>query len=87
MNNIEQKALCFLTAMKDVYLDEENRELDAFPKMEFAEDAVEDFTAILLAMKILFVRLTGYDCDIIDFTHTLNKMAVQYVMENNGEVV
>lgn len=87
MKKIEQKALCFLTALMDVYRDEENRELDAFSGMEFSDDVTEDFTAMLLAMKVVVERVAGYDGDIIDFTHMLNKLAVQYVMENNGEVV
>lgn len=86
MNNIERKALQFMTALMDVYRDEENRELNAFGVLEFSEDVTEDFTAILLAMKVLVERITGYDGDIIDFTHMLNKLAVQYVMENNGEI-
>ena len=82
MNNIEQKALYFLTALMDVYRDEEHRDLDAFSKMEFSDDLTEDFTAMLLAMKTIFVRVTGdEDSDFIDFTHILNKLAVQYVMD------
>jgi TolB-like protein len=83
---MENKALRFLTALMDVYRDEENRELEAFPPMEFADDVTEDFTAMLLAMKVIVERVTGYDGDIIDFTHMLNKLAVQYIMENNGTV-
>lgn len=83
MNKIEEKALQFLTALSDVYRDEDNRELEAFGKMEFSEDATEDFTAMLLAMKAGFDRVTGSDSDLIDFTHVLNKLAVQYIMENS----
>ena len=86
MKKIEQQALCFLTALCDVYRGEDDRELCAFPKMDMNEDVTEDLTAMLLAMKVFTERLAGYDGDIIDFTHTLNKLAVQYVMENNGEV-
>lgn len=86
MKNIEQKALCFLTALMDAYRDEDNRELSAFSAMEFDDDVTEDFTAMLLAMKVIVERVTGYDGDIIDFTHMLNKLAVQYIMENNGEI-
>ncbi len=82
MDNIKQKALHFLTALMDVYRDEENRELDAFSPMEFSDDVTEDFTAMLLAMKTVFTRTTGDDdSDLIDFTHILNKLAVQFVMD------
>jgi hypothetical protein len=82
----QEKAMQFLTALMDVYRDGNDRELEAFPKMEFSEDVTSDFTAMLLAMQVIVERITGYDGDIIDFTHMLNKLAVQYVMENNGEV-
>lgn len=82
----EEKAMQFLTALTDVYRDEDNRELEAFSKMEFSDDFTEDITAMLLAMKVFVDRVTENDGDIIDFTHMLNKVAVQYIMENNGEL-
>ena len=81
MKKIEQKALCFLTALSDVYRDEENRELEAFGKMEFSDDLTEDFTAMLLAFKFVFDRICGDGSDLIDCTHILNKLAVQYIMD------
>jgi hypothetical protein len=84
MNKIEEKSLRFLTALQDVYRDEENRELEAFDKMNFSEDVTEDFTAMLLALKVVFDRVCGDEDDLIDFTHILNKMAVQYIMEKGG---
>lgn len=86
MNTIHEKAMHFLTALMDVYRDEDNRELEAFAKLELGGDFTEDFTAMLLAMKVMIERITDFDGDIIDFTNTLNKLAVQYCMENNGEV-
>lgn len=88
MDNIKQKAMQFLTALMDVYRDEDNRELDAFSKLEFSDDVTEDFTAMLLAMKVLVDRVVGdaMDNDLIDFTHMLNKLAVQYVIENEGKL-
>ena len=86
MNKTEKKALCFLTALLDVYRDEERRELNAFSALNLTDDPTEDFTAMLLAFKVVFDRICGDDTDLIDFTHVLNKLAVQYVMENNGEI-
>ena len=82
METTEEKALHFLTALLDVYRDEENRELEAFAKLELGGDFTSDFTAMLLAMKVMVERITEYDGDLIDFTHMLNKLAVQYVVEN-----
>ncbi len=81
MKKIEEKALHFLTALSDVYRDEEIRELEAFDKMELSEDVTEDFTAMLLAMKTIFDRIVENDGDLIDFTHVMNKLAMQYIME------
>lgn len=82
MAKIEEKAMAFATALTDVYRDEENRELEAVRKMNLSEDVTEDFTAMLIAMRMIFMKITGdTDSDIIDFTHILNKLAVQYVME------
>lgn len=82
----KEKAVRFLTALADVYRDEDNRDLEVFSKLELTGDFTGDFTAMLLAIKVMVEQLTGYDGDIIDFTHMLNKLAVQYVMENNGEI-
>ena len=81
MNTTQEKAMHFLTALADVYRDEDNRELDAFSKMELSDDFTEDVTAMLLAMKVFVDRITEDDGDIIDFTYMLNKLAVKYVME------
>lgn len=80
---IENKILRFYCALTDVYRDEDEREMTGMPSLELSgEDITEDVTAMMLAMK-LFVEQTCGDAtgDIIDFTHTLNKLAVQYVME------
>ena len=84
--SVEEKAVHFLTALADVYRDEEHRELDAFPKMRMTNDFTEDFTAMLLGMHFIVERLTGYDGDLIDFTHTLNKLAVQHIMGKNNKM-
>lgn len=82
MAKIEEKAMAFATALTDVYRDEENRELEAVGKMNLSEDVTEDFTAMLIAMRMIFMKITRTkDSDIIDFTHILNKLAVQWVME------
>lgn len=85
----EEKALRFLFALSDVYRDEEDRQLYSVSKLDLdVSDVTEDFTAMLLAMNTLYVRITGdKEADLIDFTHILNKLAVQHIMEgmtNNG---
>ena len=46
--SVEEKAVQFLTALSDVYRDEEHRELEAFPQMKITDDFTEDFTAMLI---------------------------------------
>lgn len=81
MNKIKEKAVYFLTALVDVYRDEENRELMALPKLKLTDDATEDFTALLLATHHMCENMAGFEGDLIDFTHMLNKIAVQYIMD------
>lgn len=86
MNNINNKALQFLTALLDVYRDEENRESYAFPKLNMVEGYfTEDLTAILIAFNVLCQETTGFDGDLIEFTHVLNKLAIQYIMDDRKE--
>lgn len=83
----QNKAIQLFTALLDAYRDEDRRELDAFQKLKMSNDVAEDFTAILLAMKVFVEKVSTWEGDIIEFTHLLNKLAVQYVMENDGEIV
>lgn len=79
---IEEKAAYFVVALADAYKEEESRDSYTVPKMEFALDITEDFTAMLLALRLVYEKVTGdNESDLIDFTHVLNKLAVQYVME------
>ena len=78
----EEKALHFVAAISDVYRDEESRELESFSKLELSDDDMtDDITAMLVAFQFVVQRLTGYDGDLIDFTHILNKLAVQNLLE------
>lgn len=85
MKTVHEKALHFLTAILDVYRDEEKRELDVFPKLELSNDMTEDFTAMLLAIHVAMQEMTGYEGDLIDATHALNKLAFQHFMEGKDE--
>lgn len=82
MTKTEEKAIHFMNALTAVYKGED--------AIEFGDDVTEDFTAMLIAMNLIFDRLVGSDGDLIDFTHILNKLAVQHIMDKNvpckGEV-
>ena len=81
MKTVHEKALHFMTAILDVYRDEEKRELEAFSKLELDSDMTEDFTAMLLALHVVLQEITGFEGDLIDMTHALNKLAFQHLME------
>ena len=49
-------------------------------------NVVEHFQNVLLAIKMYFEELTKDYKDIVEFIGFLNKLAVQYLLENNGEV-
>lgn len=82
MDRINEKAKYFLTALLDVYKDEQNRELHAMPKLKVTADVTEDVTAMLIAVCVISNQMTGLDDDLIGFTHTLNRLAIQCVFES-----
>lgn len=84
--NVMEKAEQFLVALSDAYLEEEDRELCTFPALNPAEVSEDDFTAMLIAMKVLFEEVTGEEgYDLIGFTHLLNRFAIQHIMETGDE--
>lgn len=85
LTTIENKTMTLITAISDAYRNEEKRGLYTLPALKFGVELNADFTAMLLAMKLIFENLTGSDADLIDFTHMLNKLAVQYLMEGREE--
>lgn len=70
----------FISAIRNTYLDEENQEILAKMKLN-DENITEDFTAMLFALNLFFNKVTGQNVDIIDFTHLLNKLAFQHLMD------
>lgn len=75
------KVAQFCAALLDCYKDEEARESEAFPKIELGSELTDDLTAMLMAMSIICDKLTGDEQDIIGYTHLLNRLAIQHVME------
>ena len=67
--------------MNNILREDDDREPVMPIKMEDIDENF--FTAELMALKIQFEKLTQQQIDLIDFTHILNKLAVQYLLENN----
>jgi len=80
LNEFQQKALAFTVALQNAYKDQDDRE--DVGKLELTEDgATEDFTAMLVAMGIVYGNVSGDDCVLIGFTHILNRLALQHIMK------
>lgn len=76
----EEKVINMMNAIKNAYKDEDNQ--DTLLKMELNDGNItEDITAMLYAMNLFLNQISGEEIDIIDFTHILNKLAVQYLLE------
>ena len=75
------KILTFLTQITNAYRGEENQEVTQ--QMTLDENLTEDFTAMVFALNMFFNKVTGQDIDIIDFTHLMNKLAFQHLMDDH----
>ena len=76
----------FVTVLRDIYLDEEEREGTEIPKIELNEDNLtDDFTAMIMAVHLLYIGITGHDTDLIGFTHIANRLVFQWLLENGDK--
>lgn len=83
-SKFKNKVVCFLTSLQNAYQDDEDKE--DFPRLDFKEEELtEDFTAMLVALFVLYTRITGEDTDLIGFTNILNRLALQNVLNENEE--
>ena len=73
----------FGAVLEGVCRENENCERPIINKVGFDADFAEDLTAMLLAMRVVAGRITQKDWDILEFTHVLNKLAVQYLLKEN----
>lgn len=75
---VYEKADLFLKALLSVFESEENKSTEDCQKITSEDSDEEDFTAMMLAMKELFDPENKID--LVDFTHVLNKLAVEQTM-------
>nr|DAP30016.1 MAG TPA: hypothetical protein [Caudoviricetes sp.] len=76
----------FVTVLRDLYLDEDEREGTEIPKIELNEDDLtDDFTAMIMAVHLLYIGITGHDTDLIGFTHIANRLVFQWLLENGDK--
>ena len=85
-NEFEKRIEKVVTALRDLYLDEEESEGTEIPKIELNEDNLtDDFTAMIMAVHLLYIGITGDDTDLIGFTHIANRLVFQWLLENGGK--
>ena len=76
------KVLVFIDMITNAYRSEDNQEFTQQLKLD-DENLTEDFTAMVFALKLFFEKVTGNTMDVIDFTHLLNKLVFQHLMEDH----
>ena len=83
-NEFDKRIEKFVTALRDLYLDVDEREGTEMPKIELKEENLtDDFTAMIIAVHLLYVSITGDDdTDLIGFTHMVNRLVFQWLMKN-----
>ena len=78
----EKRVCMFYTALNDMYTDVDERESSTFPPITLEDETVtDDFTAMILAICMLYRDKCDGDEDIIGFTHIANRLAHQYCMK------
>ena len=78
MMNVHKKANIFLKALASAFEDEEHKSTEENPKIPQEDMNEEDLLAVLLATWYMFDP--EVELDLIDFTHALNREAVDYTM-------
>lgn len=81
--NFGTKVFNFYNSITNVYRDEEKQEVLQKMKLD-NENLTEDFTAMVFALAMLYDKVTGEQIEILDFTHLLNKLVVQHLLENQA---
>ena len=86
-NEFDKRIEKFVTALRDLYLDVDEREGTEMPKIELEEENLtDDFTAMIMAVHLLYISITGDDeVDLIGFTHMVNRLVFQWLMENGDK--
>ena len=71
-----------MEAIKNAYRSEENQV--SLQKMQLNDDNLtEDFVALVYALNMFFNKVTGQDIDVIDFTHLMNKLVFQHLIDDH----
>ena len=80
-DNFERKIAIFTQLLMDAYRDEDERGMFGEELKINSESITEDVTAIIYAVYIFVSEVTGEDEDIIGFTHMMNRLVFQNLLE------
>ena len=78
-NERTQNKLIFLTAISDVFRDDEDRELNSVGKVEMPEDGdlTNVITDLFFAFQTFFNMITNHGADSIEFISILTRLVCQ----------
>ena len=83
--SFEDKIMHFIVALTDAYKDEDKKEGNVLAPLELkAKGLTEDFTAMIYAQWRLYVKITGEEIDVLEFSHIVNHLVVQQLLRDNG---
>lgn len=86
MDKGTRKTLQFVEALADCYRDEEERTSFDYEKLPLDDDELtDDFTRTLIALYILYKRITGDETDLVGFTYILNRLTLQHILNEQKE--
>lgn len=79
--------MIFLTALSDVYRDEEDRELQSLVPLDITEeDLTQNFQAMIWAMLLFYEKVSGdKGMDPLDFVALINRLVFQRILEEQKE--
>ena len=79
--------IIFLTALSDVYRDEEDRELQSLVPLDITEeDLTQHFQAMIWAMFLFYEKVSGdKGKDLLDFVALINRLVFQRLREEQEE--
>lgn len=85
--DITTKAAVFFAHLTNAYRDEENQDCPMQLHVSDDGDFTSDLTAMLIAINFIFERVcpeAAKGMDMIDFTHMLNRLAIQFCYGEKG---
>ena len=82
----DKRVWMFVTALKDMYTDVDKRESPTLPPLPWkVETAEDDFTAMILAIGMLYMDKCDSNEGIMGFMHIANRLASKWLIKNGNK--